>query len=192
MSTKRATKSGFALEAQTKIFGKYDENLAQKTLQWVADVTGESFPTDGGHENFIDVLRDGLVLCKLANKLCSGAISERKMHTGNIKFKQLENIAFFLIFLENKAGVNKAELFQTVDLCEGQDPNSVLTAITALARKSQQTFGVKGFGPKESEKIQRQWTEEQLREGQGIIGLQMGSNQGASQAGMNMGNSRHM
>ncbi len=44
----------------------------------------------------------------------------------------------------------------------------------------------------ESEAEKRNWTEEQLRSGDSIIGLQMGSNKGASQSGMIMGNTRHM
>lgn len=48
--------------------------------------------------------------------------------------------------------------------------------------------GAKGFdgpllGPKEAAENKREFTEEQLKEGQNVIGLQMGSNKGASQAG---------
>ena len=47
----------------------------------------------------------------------------------------------------------------------------------------------KGFngptlGPKESKGEKREFTEEQLKAGQNVIGLQMGTNKGASQAGM--------
>ena len=41
-----------------------------------------------------------------------------------------------------------------------------------------------GLGPKESEQNRRNFTEEELKAGQNVIGLQMGSNRGASQAGM--------
>lgn len=40
------------------------------------------------------------------------------------------------------------------------------------------------IGPKESTEQKREFTEEQLQAGKGVIGLQMGSNKGASQAGM--------
>ena len=40
------------------------------------------------------------------------------------------------------------------------------------------------LGPKEAEGEKREWSEEQMREGQNVIGLQMGSNRGASQQGM--------
>ena len=42
-----------------------------------------------------------------------------------------------------------------------------------------------------AESQHREWTEDQLRANrQGIIGLQMGSNQGATQAGLNIGKAR--
>ena len=40
------------------------------------------------------------------------------------------------------------------------------------------------LGPKEADKQEREFTEEQLQAGKGVIGLQMGSNKGASQSGM--------
>ena len=46
------------------------------------------------------------------------------------------------------------------------------------------------IGPKPSEKNVREFTEEQLQAGKTVIGLQAGSNQGASQAGMNIGKGR--
>lgn len=53
-------------------------------------------------------------------------------------------------------------------------------------------FGKPGIGPKEAEKNVRQFSEEQLRAGQGVISLQYGSNKGANQSGINFGNTRHM
>ena len=41
-----------------------------------------------------------------------------------------------------------------------------------------------------AEKQSREFTEDQLREGRNVISLQYGSNQGASQAGLNMGKQR--
>ena len=48
------------------------------------------------------------------------------------------------------------------------------------------------LGPKEATAQPREWTEEQLKEGQNIIGLQMGSNKGASQAGDHFGRPRQV
>ncbi|KAK6729839.1 hypothetical protein RB195_006724 [Necator americanus] len=184
----RAQKSGIALEAQQKIHGKYDRDLAVQILEWVKSVTGEDFNTDGSVENFCSLFKDGTLLCRLANSLQPGAV--KKINSSAMAFKQMENIAFFLSFAEKH--VAKPELFQTVDLYEAQDPNTVLVCLSSLARKSEKLFGKPGLGPKESEGERREWTEEQLKAGQNVIGLQMGSNKGATASGLNFGNTRHM
>lgn len=46
------------------------------------------------------------------------------------------------------------------------------------------------LGPKPSDEAKRDFTEEQLKAGQTVIGLQAGSNKGATQAGQSMGASR--
>lgn len=53
-------------------------------------------------------------------------------------------------------------------------------------------YGKPSIGPKEAEKNVRNFSEEQLRAGQGVISLQYGSNKGANQSGINFGNTRHM
>ncbi|CAJ0592674.1 unnamed protein product [Cylicocyclus nassatus] len=184
----RAQKSGIALEAQQKIHGKYDRELAGQILQWVKNVTGEDFETDGSVDSFIKIFKDGTLLCRLANSLQPGAV--KKINTSAMAFKQMENISFFLAFAEKH--VAKSELFQTVDLYEAQDPNTVLICLASLARKSEKLFGKQGLGPKEAEGEKREWTQEQLKAGQNVIGLQMGTNKGATASGLNFGNTRHM
>uniref|UniRef100_A0A915BZL8 Calponin-homology (CH) domain-containing protein n=1 Tax=Parascaris univalens TaxID=6257 RepID=A0A915BZL8_PARUN len=186
--TERAAKSGFALEAQRKVHGKYDSDLAAELLNWVAATSGMNFERAGDIDNFLRVLKDGTVLCGLANALEPGAV--KKVNKGTMAFKQMENISFFLEFAGKY--VPKTELFQTVDLYEGQDPNAVLICLASLARKSEKLFGKKGLGPKEAEGEKREWTEQQLRAGESVIGLQMGSNKGATASGINIGNTRHM
>lgn len=46
------------------------------------------------------------------------------------------------------------------------------------------------LGPKPSEENKREFTEEQLRAGEGVIGLQAGNNKGATQAGQSFGATR--
>uniref|UniRef100_A0A0N4ZGC4 Calponin-homology (CH) domain-containing protein n=1 Tax=Parastrongyloides trichosuri TaxID=131310 RepID=A0A0N4ZGC4_PARTI len=184
----RAEKSGLAYEAHKKVLSKFDPELASQILKWIRDTSGQDINTDGTLDNFGEVLKNGVVLCNFANALKPGAI--KKVNNSAMAFKQMENISFFLSFAEEH--VNKSELFQTVDLYEGQDLNSVLICLGALARKSDKLFGKPGLGPKESEGEKREWTEEQLKAGQGIIGLQAGSNKGANASGINMGNTRHM
>uniref|UniRef100_A0A1I7XR54 Calponin-homology (CH) domain-containing protein n=1 Tax=Heterorhabditis bacteriophora TaxID=37862 RepID=A0A1I7XR54_HETBA len=184
----RAEKSGIALEAQQKIHGKYDAELAGQILQWIRNIAAEDINTDGNVNNFISLFKDGSMLCKLANSLQPGSV--KKVNNSTMAFKQMENIAFFLNFAEKH--ITKSELFQTVDLYEAQDPNAVLICLSALARKSNKLFGKPGLGPKEAEGEKREWTEAQLKAGQGVIGLQMGSNKGANASGLNFGNTRHI
>ena len=47
-------------------------------------------------------------------------------------------------------------------------------------------------GPKPAAENRRNFTDEQMHSGDHVIGLQMGSNKGASQAGMSFGTQRHI
>ena len=51
-------------------------------------------------------------------------------------------------------------------------------------------MGPTDYWPKKSGKNVRDFTDEQRRAGEAVIGLQAGSNKGASQAGMSMGKQR--
>ncbi|KOB73829.1 Transgelin, partial [Operophtera brumata] len=138
----------------------------------------------------------------------------KKVNTSKMAFKCMENINAFLEAAKN-LGVPAQETFQTVDLWERQNLNSVVICLQSLGRKVgfpsylgkpylgsllTQTFeqlqagshGKPSIGPKESEKNVRNFSEEQLRAGQGVISLQYGSNKGATQSGINFGNTRHM
>ena len=60
-----------------------------------------------------------------------------------------------------------------------------------MARKSHHVPGdIPTYGPVESSGNKREFTQEQLKAGEHIIGLQAGSNKGASQKGMNFGKTR--
>ncbi|CAG9761486.1 unnamed protein product [Ceutorhynchus assimilis] len=188
MASNRATKSGFAAEAQRKVNAKYSEELAAESLEWINSVTGENVSTTGDMDNFYEVLKDGTLLCKLANSIQPGTV--KKINTSSMAFKCMENINAFLEAARN-FGVPAQETFQTVDLWERQNLNSVVICLQSLGRKATK-YGKPGIGPKEAEKNERMFSEEKLKAGQTIIGLQMGSNKGANQSGINFGNTRHM
>lgn len=184
---------GMTAELSRKIAAKYDENQEQEARLWMEAVVGE--PVDPGvssgeimgSKRFHEALKDGVYLCKLAQTVTGTPI---KINQSKMAFKQMENINNFLTVCE-KYGVSKVDLFQTVDLFENQNMWQVVLGIHAFGRKAQ----VKGFngpslGPKESLKNERHFTDEQLKAGQGVIGLQMGSNKGASQSGMSFGGQR--
>ena len=69
----------------------------------------------------------------------------------------------------------------------------VVVALYALSAVSiKNGWAGASIGVKMSEENKRNFTEEQLNEGKTVIGLQYGTNKGASQAGMNIGKTRHI
>lgn len=188
MAENRATKSGLAAEMQSKVNAKFNEEDAGKVLEWIASHIGESFDCSGSTDNFQEQLKDGQKLCKLMNALQPGTI--KKINTSKLVFTMMENLENF-----NQAckayGVPEMETFQAVDLTERVNLHQVVLCCNGLARKAQ-SMGLRGFGPKEADQNKRDFSEETLKAGQSVIGLQMGSNQGATQSGQNFGNYRHM
>lgn len=72
--------------------------------------------------DFHAALRDGTVLCKLANAITPGAVP--KVNSSALAFKQMENINNFLEAARNK-GVKPNDLFQTVSLYEASNMTQV-------------------------------------------------------------------
>jgi len=160
----------------------------QEILNWIEAVIGEKLPA-GAYE---DVLRDGVILCRLINKIAPGSVN--KIQTSGGSFKLMENIQRFQASLK-KYGVPEEEIFQTADLYERRNIPQVTLCIYALARLTQKHPEYTGprLGPKMAEENKREFTEEQLRASEGHVGLQAGYNKGASQAGVgSFGNTRHM
>lgn len=187
---------GLTAEVKSKIAAKYDVEMEQEARLWMEAVTQERLVEDAdssvplGLDGFHAALKDGQYLCKLANALIGpGTV---KFGTSKLAFKQMENIGKFLEACE-KYGLNKTDLFQTVDLYEKQNVWQVVLTIHALGRKAQKNgFTGPTLGPKESEKNVRDFSAEQLAAGQNVIGLQYGTNKLASQAGMSFGGQRHI
>lgn len=125
---------------------------------------------------------------RLINKLIPDKI--KKINTGNFAFKLMENIEMFTKACK-EYGLIDAETFQTVDLWDGENLHQVCLCLHALGRKAQKN-GLRGLGPRESDRNERQFTDEQLKEGQKIISLQYGTNKMANQSGLSFGNTRHM
>lgn len=73
-------------------------------------------------------------VCSLVNCLKPGSVS--KINKTTMAFKCMENISSFLNVAANM-GVPAQETFQTVDLWERQNLNSVVTCLQSLGRKVQ-------------------------------------------------------
>jgi hypothetical protein len=61
---------------------KYDPELERQARDWISQVTGEAFPAGA----FQAALKNGVLLCKVANKLRAGAVP--KVNTNNMPFMQ--------------------------------------------------------------------------------------------------------
>jgi len=147
-------------------------------------MTDEEIETD---KDVHDILKDGVILCQLVNVTRPGIV--KKIHTNCTAFKQMENIGNFLKACESM-GCKRSDLFQTVDLYEAANITQVVNGICALGRRVCYYYDGPGLGPEEATENKREFTEKQLRAGEGVIGLQAGSNKGASQAGQNFGKTR--
>jgi len=82
---------GYGLSAQVanKIAGKRDAQLEAEVLGWIEAVLGERLP-QGAYE---EVLKDGVIICRLMNKLQPGSVP--KINTQGGQFKMMENINKF-------------------------------------------------------------------------------------------------
>jgi len=173
-------------ELTAKRNASYDEGLEQEAVSWIRSYVPD-FAEVKGQKDVHLALKDGVALCKLINALAPGSV--RKINESKMAFKQMENISLFLAAIE-KYGVLASDTFQTVDLYENTNMTAVISGIHALGRKVESNTAGGGLGVKESSKNERTFTEAQMKEGQSIIGLQMGTNKGATQAGQNFGKTR--
>ncbi|KAM7538582.1 hypothetical protein Aperf_G00000053549 [Anoplocephala perfoliata] len=179
--------SGLSYQVKKKLEGKRDKEQEDQALEWIEAITGLKLDRSKPYE---DILKDGVVLCKLINGVKPGSVKKINENS-TMAFKIMENISAFLEGIK-AYGVPTADLFQTVDLFEKKDIASVTKTIFALGRTCQThpEFTGPTLGPKLATENKREFTEEQLREGQNVVSLQYGSNKGASQAGLNMGKQR--
>lgn len=185
----RNTAQGFGLTAElaAKTAAKYSSTDETQIYQWFNQL---GLPSgEPGHDNFYEFLKDGIVLCQLANKIQPGAVN--KVHdVTKVKIaamrnmKMQENISFFIEWCK-RYGMAKSDPFATVDLFDKTNLSSVQSCIIkvgALAKKN--GFSGPAIGVKLADKNTRSFDEQTLREGRNVIGLQMGTNKHASQAGM--------
>lgn len=157
-------------------------------LNWIFAVLGEPVPSG----DFEDILKNGVVLCNLMNKLSPGSV--KKIQPKGTNFQLMENIQRFQAAAK-AYGLPQEEIFQTADLFERRNVPQVALSLFALGRITQKHPEWTGptLGPKMAEKNERQFTEDQLRASEGHLNLQMGYNKGASQSGHGgFGNTRHM
>ena len=132
------------------------------------------------------------------------------VYLGENSFKLMENIARFT-HAARTYGLSDCETFQTVDLYEKMNLHQVILCLFALGRKVKfillkspfrsfhisrflqaQKQGLRGLGPKESERNERNFSEQIINQTHSIISSQYGYNKGATQSGIVFGNPRHI
>uniref|UniRef100_A0A7N5JVW4 Calponin n=2 Tax=Caniformia TaxID=379584 RepID=A0A7N5JVW4_AILME len=164
---------------------KYDHQREQELREWIEGVTGRRIGN-----NFMDGLKDGIILCEFINKLQPGSV--KKVNESTQNWHQLENIGNFIKAI-TKYGVKPHDIFEANDLFENTNHTQVQSTLLALASMAKTKGNKVNVGVKYAEKQERKFEPEKLREGRNIIGLQMGTNKFASQQGMTAyGTRRHL
>lgn len=128
---------------------KFSEEAVRAIKSWVFQsvLQEQEVPV----ESLLATLRDGTVLCRLANVLhgedVPGETQLIAWKRSAMPFVQMDQIAQFLAFARSY-GVPEDELFQTVDLFEEKDPAIVYQTLKSLSRyanrKHPQRFPVLG------------------------------------------------
>lgn len=170
-------------ELYKKKDSKYDTDFATEVCQWLCDVSAHgnvSAPDFGDHSpnSVQEALKDGVFLLQVLQAI--NPAKTIKINHSTMAFKMMENITKFLDGVE-AIGVSKIDLFQTVDLFEGQNMPQVINGLAAFGRKLQtSSYDGPTLGPSAAAQNQREFTEQQLAAGEGLIisdGLRAASNQ---------------
>lgn len=115
----------------TDMTTSYSEVDAEILLKWIKKVSVEDIDCSGDKDNFHKLLKDGTLLCKLANGIVPGSIKKIQKPISN--FVCLENINAFVDF-SKKNGVPIKDIFQSVDLFESRDLAAVCASLLSLGR----------------------------------------------------------
>lgn len=127
---------------------RYTPAAANEIRGWIENTLGERLPPG----DLMEVLRDGVALCKLINMAVSPGV---RYKASNMPFVQMENISHFLRACEMPPlNLPSHDRFLTVDLYDNKDPTQVLQCIAAFSRRANQikpssfptTLGAKSKG----------------------------------------------
>jgi len=177
---------GLSRECHMKSQAKFSVERARECMSWVEDVLGSKLEPEAAQIKdqieFAGILKDGSVLCKLINAIEPGSV--KKINTMNAPFKQRENIEMYLKGCV-AYGLKEQDLFQVNDLYENKNLYMIVDNLYNLGGMTQKK-GWSGpvLGVKVASENKRNFDDDVLKAGQSVIGLQYGSNKGASQAGM--------
>jgi len=178
----RGPSYGLSRELALKSQAKFSLERAKEAISWVEQVIGRPLSDVSDQESFFAMLKDGTVLCQVINKISPGAV--KKINTMNAPFKQRENLELYLKACAGY-GLREQDLFQVNDLYESKNLYMIVDNLHHLGGLAQKN-GWDGpvLGVKVATENKREFDDDVMKAGQSVIGLQYGSNKGASQAGM--------
>merc|ERR1712142_180903 len=177
---------GLSRELHMKSQSKFSVERAREVMSWVEDVLAKKLDPPAAEikdqYEFAGILKNGSVLCELINAIEPGSV--KKINTMNAPFKQRENIEMYLKGCTNY-GLKEQDLFQVNDLYENKNLYMIVDNLYNLGGMTQKK-GWTGpiLGVKVASENKRNFDQDVLKAGQSMIGLQYGTNKGASQAGM--------
>eukprot|EP01112_Ceratiomyxa_fruticulosa_P001513 TRINITY_DN116_c0_g1_i1.p1 TRINITY_DN116_c0_g1~~TRINITY_DN116_c0_g1_i1.p1 ORF type:complete len:677 (-),score=168.07 TRINITY_DN116_c0_g1_i1:1604-3634(-) len=114
--------------------------------EWIRQVVGDDPSSTTYQQPVSDLLRSGVLLCRLANSLRPGVI--RRINTPTFStptltpFRQMENLGFFLEACRT-FGMKSRQLFDASDLHAGKNLNGVVNTLYSLAQIFQRMEGSK-------------------------------------------------
>ncbi|KJY02503.1 calponin domain protein [Zymoseptoria brevis] len=112
---------------------RYTPHAANEARAWIEGVLGFSLPPG----DLLEVLKDGVALCKLANLATQEHRGPIKFKSSKMPFVQMENISHFLKACElPPLNMPAHDRFLTVDLFEQKDPAQVLQCLSAFSRQA--------------------------------------------------------
>ncbi|OZJ03914.1 hypothetical protein BZG36_03272, partial [Bifiguratus adelaidae] len=88
---------GIDREIKKRLDAKYDPEHERQAREWLELVSGEPFPSD----DFQESLKDGVILCKVMDKISPGTIKYKK---SNIPFVQVVDAIFSVSRYAHKNG----------------------------------------------------------------------------------------
>lgn len=148
-------------------------DLESEVRDWIKEVLQQ----DIENEPFQVVLKDGIILCELINKLLekdpkANLKCPKKSRLG---FFQMENIEYF-ISKARYANVPDSDNFMTIDLFEDKNMKQVLTCISSLSRSIYKMgrTDIRVIGPRLVEKVPIVFSQEQIDEAKRTISKQYG------------------
>jgi len=116
---------GLNADLKAKQDAKYDAGLEKAVVEWIEDITELSMERLCA-SSVADWLKDGTVLCELANKVRPGSMKTVNLST--MPEQQMENITNFMNAARDM-GVPESAMFGTSDLDEENIMGSVISCI---------------------------------------------------------------